>query len=123
MISIPSERGSRGRRRDVVTNALSQLDLSERAASREAIIRQAAAGWIARRAADAGFGIDLDQVHVAAEEWVHIPREQGRPIVFSALTLQGGLTVTDPTRFIAAIVHGFGAAKAFGCGLMLIRRG
>ena len=107
----------------MVTNALSRLDPSERAAAREATRREAAALWLAKRAADAGCCIDPGEVHVAAEEWVRIPREQRRPIVFSALTMQGALTACDPPRFIAAIERGFGAAKAFGCGLMLIRRG
>jgi CRISPR system Cascade subunit CasE len=123
VMSVPGEPGSRGRRRDVVTNALSRLGPSERAAARESTIQEAAAGWIGKRATGAGFGIDPGEVHVAAEEWVRIQRVQGRPVVFSALTLQGALTVNDPTRFIGAIVRGFGAAKAFGCGLMLIRRG
>ena len=123
VLSVPGELGSRGKRRDVVTNALSRLDASQRAAAREATIREVAADWIARRATDAGFNIDPGEVHVAAEEWVRIPREQGRPVAFLALTLQGTLTVKDPPRFVAAIEHGFGAAKAFGCGLMLIRRG
>jgi CRISPR system Cascade subunit CasE len=30
--------------------------------------------------------------------------------------------VTDPERFTAALVNGIGKARAFGCGLMLIRR-
>jgi CRISPR system Cascade subunit CasE len=30
--------------------------------------------------------------------------------------------VDDPSRFLVSIQRGFGAAKAFGCGLMLIRR-
>jgi CRISPR system Cascade subunit CasE len=123
VVSVPGERGIRGKRRDVVTNALSHLDPSERAAARETTIREVAAGWITKQAAGAGFGIDRGAVYVSAEEWVRIPREQGRPVVFSALTLQGTLIVSDPPRFIVAIKHGFGAAKAFGCGLMLIRRG
>ena len=84
---------------------------------------ESAAGWITRRAAGAGFAIDPGAVRVPAEEWVRIPRERGRPVVFSALTMRGALTVRDPPRFVAAIAHGFGAAKAFGCGLMLIQRG
>jgi CRISPR system Cascade subunit CasE len=32
------------------------------------------------------------------------------------------LEVTEPQAFVAAVLRGFGKAKAFGCGLMLIRR-
>jgi CRISPR system Cascade subunit CasE len=38
------------------------------------------------------------------------------------LDFEGVLEVTDPVRFLAALANGFGRARAFGCGLMLIRR-
>ena len=44
------------------------------------------------------------------------------PIRFSVLDFTGVLEVRDPAAFLAAIARGFGRAKAFGCGLMLIRR-
>ena len=36
--------------------------------------------------------------------------------------LRGALEVTDDERFLARVLAGFGRAKAFGCGLMLLRR-
>jgi CRISPR system Cascade subunit CasE len=36
--------------------------------------------------------------------------------------LEGQLDVTDPDAFAAKVAAGFGRAKAFGCGLMLLRR-
>ena len=35
---------------------------------------------------------------------------------------EGVLTVTDPQRFLISLGRGFGRAKAYGCGLMLIAR-
>jgi CRISPR system Cascade subunit CasE len=32
------------------------------------------------------------------------------------------LQVTDPAAFLAKVASGFGPQKAFGCGLMLLRR-
>ncbi|MGE0260425.1 MAG: type I-E CRISPR-associated protein Cas6/Cse3/CasE [Alphaproteobacteria bacterium] len=122
VISVPAGPGSRGKRRDVVTAALARLDAPERAAAREETIREVAALWLVKRAVGAGFRIDPGEVLIAAEEWVRIPRERGRPVAFSALTIKGALTVVDAPRFLAAMIAGFGAAKAFGCGLMLIRR-
>lgn len=46
---------------------------------------------------------------------------RGQP-QFGILDLRGSLTVTEPATFLAALARGFGRAKAFGCGLMLIRR-
>jgi CRISPR system Cascade subunit CasE len=48
--------------------------------------------------------------------------DQRPPIEFSALDLSGVLEVQDGEPFLAALLSGFGKAKAFGCGLMLIRR-
>ena len=43
-------------------------------------------------------------------------------MLYSTLDLDGVLTVSDPASLAPAIGQGFGAAKAYGCGLMLIRR-
>ena len=43
-------------------------------------------------------------------------------MTWSTLDFDGTLTVADPAPLLAAIVRGFGAAKACGCGLMPIRR-
>jgi len=34
----------------------------------------------------------------------------------------GLLRITDPDAFRATLIRGIGPAKAFGCGLMLVRR-
>ena len=41
---------------------------------------------------------------------------------FGGIDLEAGLTLTDPAAFLGRLLGGFGRAKAFGCGLMLIRR-
>ena len=37
--------------------------------------------------------------------------------------LTGVVRIVDAERFTARLAHEFGRARAFGCGLMLIRRG
>jgi CRISPR system Cascade subunit CasE len=49
------------------------------------------------------------------------PRKAGQMRI-GVLDFDGVLTVTDPQRFLAALAAGFGRAKAYGCGLMLIAR-
>ena len=44
------------------------------------------------------------------------------PIRYSTLDLTGVLTVTDPVAFTQILYQGLGPAKAFGCGLLLVRR-
>ena len=41
---------------------------------------------------------------------------------FGALDMSGIVTVREPLPFAKALLCGFGRAKAFGCGLMLVRR-
>ena len=56
---------------------------------------------------------------------VSLPRQKGRREAyakFGILDLSGTLRVNDPAAFIARLGTGFGRARAFGCGLMLIRR-
>jgi len=47
-----------------------------------------------------------------------------KPATFptSTVDFQGILTVTDPELFRKALYEGLGKSKAFGCGLMLVRR-
>jgi CRISPR system Cascade subunit CasE len=124
VVSVPKERGRRGKRKDVITHALSQIDPGKRAAMREETTREASAAWLTGKGAAAGFRIDPEELRLDGEEWVRIPRREGRnaALTFLALTFAGVLQVDDPARFLAALLSGFGAAKAYGCGLMLIRR-
>lgn len=41
---------------------------------------------------------------------------------FGILDMTGQFTITDPDAFVTKLQQGFGRAKSFGCGLMLIRR-
>jgi CRISPR system Cascade subunit CasE len=46
-----------------------------------------------------------------------------QPVAFSTLEFNGILTVADPETFVEkCLFRGVGPAKAFGCGLMLVRR-
>jgi CRISPR system Cascade subunit CasE len=46
----------------------------------------------------------------------------GKGIALSTLDFEGGLAVTDPERLRVVLLAGIGPAKAFGCGLLLVRR-
>ncbi len=121
--SVPLGPHERGKRTDVVMHALHTVPSGERAAARAAAIEKAGAAWLARQGARAGFTAEADALRIDGYETVRVPRHPDqRPITYSALELQGVLTLEDPARFLAALQRGFGGAKAFGCGLMLIRR-
>lgn len=120
--AAPAAPGQRGKRCDVVMHALYALPKELRTAEREACIRAAGSAWLARQGKAHGFDVDSESLAIDGYDQVRIPRAVGRPIVFSVLEFEGVLTVCEPTLFLYRIVTGFGAARAFGCGLMLIRR-
>jgi CRISPR system Cascade subunit CasE len=52
----------------------------------------------------------------------HRMSREGGSMQISTVDLSGVLEVDDPTLFTAALLGGIGHAKAFGCGLLLVRR-
>ena len=122
IISVLEKPGHRGKRHDVVMHALSKIAQKERTAARQAAICDAGTAWLARKGLAAGFSVDPSRLYIDGYDRVRIPRSDARAVIFSTLTFQGVLTVEDPAQFLAAVLRGFGAAKGFGCGLMLIRR-
>lgn len=118
--------GRRGRREDVVMHALYALpgkpEGGRPAARAELIVSQGTA-WLTKLGERHGFVADTTRLAVDGYQLLSIPRAPGtQPIQFATLDFQGLLTVTDPATFVAKLAHGFGRARAFGCGLMLIRR-
>ena len=108
---------------DVVMDALHGLPSGERAEGRMAWAQSAGKEWLVGQGARAGFS--LSHADVGDYSTVTLPGfrgpRKGQP-QFGVLDITGVLEVTDPTAFLAQLVQGFGRAKAYGCGLMLIRR-
>ncbi|MGG5811245.1 type I-E CRISPR-associated protein Cas6/Cse3/CasE [Falsiroseomonas sp. CW058] len=114
--------GARGVRHDVVMDALHRLPPSAaRAEARPAAVVEAGRGWLDRQGAAHGFEV-LGEAGVDGYETLDLAREGGRSIRYGVLEFEGLLRVRDPAAFLAALAAGFGRARAFGCGLMLIRR-
>ncbi len=102
-------------------DALRHLPDKERAGARLGVAAEAGLAWLERQGKAHGF--TPGSVGVDGYETMRVPRDdKKRPVQFSRLEFTGGLTVTDPASFLAALAAGFGRARAFGCGLMLIRR-
>lgn len=145
--SLPGEplsdgRRARGRKVDVAMKALHAVSArdtsspdadgpggaqepSERARVRDAIAQREAFGWLARQGAAHGFEPDEATFQLEGYRTVALPghrgKRRGEPR-FGVFDMGGTLAVHEPEPFVAAIAQGFGRAKAFGCGLMLIRR-
>jgi CRISPR system Cascade subunit CasE len=106
---------------DVVMHALHKIPAGQRAAQRDSIAAQATSEWLVAQGAAAGFS-PVGPITTDGYTQVGIERRRGRPAGFSAIDIAGAIEVTDPPAFLDKLARGFGSAKAFGCGLMLIRR-
>lgn len=108
---------------DVVMDALHGLPSGDRAKTRMIAAQTAGTEWLTRQGARAGFRLVAIEVGDYATVTLpgHRGPRKGQP-QFGVLDMTGVLEVTDPAAFTAQLAQGFGRAKAYGCGLMLIRR-
>jgi CRISPR system Cascade subunit CasE len=113
----------KGRRVDVVMHALYGLAPAVRADARMKLAQVAATAWMAGQEGQGGFV--ANEVSVSGYSVAALPGYMGRRMrqpQYGVLDLTGVLTVVDPAAFTARLGRGFGRARSFGCGLMMIRR-
>ena len=82
---------------------------------------EAATRWLFKCGVQNGFEFNPIKLQTTAYRWHALP-EKGRKAGFSSMDYEGILTVVDPKKLVKRIGQGFGPSKAFGCGLMMIRR-
>jgi CRISPR system Cascade subunit CasE len=120
---------ARGKPSDVVMDALHRLPKGrERAEARVDAISAAGHAWLSARGAKSGFRLaEVDRQSGASTSCVTGYRvmqldDRNEKMRIGVVDYDGVLVVEDPSRFMDSIKQGFGRAKAFGCGLMLVRR-
>lgn len=84
-------------------------------------VQLAARQWLYNRQSQYGFELAEESLIGEAYRQWRFGGRGGNRISFSSIDCSGRLTVTDPGRFESALMKGVGPAKAFGCGLLLIR--
>lgn len=83
---------------------------------------RAARDWLKTRAEGLGFSLLVEpEVGAYRQHALHKPGRRDA-IQFSSVDYEGLLEVTDSGLLVEVLARGVGRAKAFGCGLMLIRR-
>ena len=135
-------KGTRGVRHDVVMDRKKQLAApGTPARTTTDLIEHAGIAWLERAANRSGFSLVETEVHPIGDDGLFEAEPQRRPavrvdgyrqhrvlrrgenpITFSTLEFEGALQVNEPGLFLQSVVAGFGPQKAFGCGLMLLRR-
>lgn len=87
------------------------------------LIQDEGVNWLKSRAEGYGFRISPDEVRVEGYQQHRYFRNKSKPIRFSTVDYEGFLTVTDPELFVMkGLFRGIGHCKAFGCGMLMVRR-
>ncbi len=115
-----SARRGKSRRVDLVMDLLRQVPKGARAEVRMELAQKAGAAWLLRQGAAKGF--QPISTYTTDYRVLQLGRSRNRGMTHGVLDLEGEIEVTDPAAFATALAQGFGRAKAWGCGMMLIRR-
>ena len=94
--------------------------VSDRPGLRIKVADRVAKDWLKAQGDRKGF--DLERVRVEDYSVRQMSRGKRNRATFGLIDMTGVLAVTDPSALLAALCTGFGRARAFGCGLMLVRR-
>ena len=111
----------KGRRVDVVMDLLYAVPAGKgRAEARHRLAADAADAWMKGQGPKKGYR----PLTTVTEGYftLEMGRKRREGATFGILDLRGEIEITDPSGFLVSLAQGFGRAKAWGCGLMLIRR-
>ena len=115
------------RRHDIVMHQKTLIDYKQmpkqERPSIQQIVQKSCIEWLSVRADKNGFTFKTNEVIADGYRQHHSrSKKSNKYIRYSTVDFQGLLTITDPERFKLALFNGIGKSKAFGCGLILIRR-
>jgi CRISPR system Cascade subunit CasE len=99
------------------TAKLKKLNIEET----EALIQEYTANWLLDRAVKNGFKVTPDELRIDAYRQNRVLKKGLQDLRYSTVDYKGTLIVTDAEKFIKTLFEGIGRAKAFGCGLMLVK--
>jgi CRISPR system Cascade subunit CasE len=95
----------------------------------KAQVEQALENWLTNQGKRLGFKLSIDgnglsKLQTSAYQWHGLPTKgsKGDKSGFSAVDFTGELQITDADNFKQALFSGIGRSKAFGCGLLLVKK-
>jgi len=131
VVARKGETGERSKRHDVVMDAKLRAGwkemLPDERPSLAHIADEAGACWLRQREVQMGCHISSDFFRTEGHmnHCLKGRRDENgkcRGIALTTMDFEGELQITDQEQFKSAIFSGIGPAKAFGCGLLLVRR-
>jgi len=92
----------------------------------KAQVETALENWWKKQGERCGFALVVDdsglsKLQTSAYQWHAMPNK-GKRAGFSSVDFTGKLQMTDIEKFRIALFEGIGRSKAFGCGLLMIKR-
>jgi CRISPR system Cascade subunit CasE len=110
---------ARGQKIDVVLQAMKRVPKGASLAQRAQATYDAGHAWLEAQGSKAGFKLTVPPV-IAIYAPAPIEGQKTRIVAFAELDISGQIEITDPVAFSVKLTTGFGSAKAYGNGLMLI---
>jgi CRISPR system Cascade subunit CasE len=115
--SVKVEGRDRGIRVDAVMHAKARLGRVFGAED----VEVAALTWLFTRETRLGVKFDKERCSAGGYRQVQIGRAGAKPIRHSVIDYEGVLEVQNPDALAEALTGGVGKARAYGCGLLLLR--
>lgn len=109
---------------DLLTMPFKKVSDGEGSNSRRRVLRtqEERLAWLARKAVQNGFVIlDVQETPGEKESAVHTAEKGGR-LFLDAYQYSGTLRILDAERFRQAVRQGVGPGKAYGLGMLLLKR-
>lgn len=109
---------------DLIAAPSKKVGAEGRKNSRRRILREPAErqAWLERKAEQSGFmilhAVEQEQIHVSGKHGA----ENGGAMYHDAYHYQGTLRITDAEAFRRALQTGIGSGKAYGFGMMMVKR-
>ncbi len=113
---------ARGQKIDVIQHAMKRVPKGASLAQRAQATYDAGSAWFEAQGSKAGFKLIVPPV-VATYAPAPVEGQKTRIVSFTELDISGQIEITDPAAFAAKLATGYGSAKAYGNGLMLLSRG
>jgi CRISPR system Cascade subunit CasE len=115
------------KRHDVVMHEKQKINYNQLPArerpSLQHIVEKSGSAWLESRADQSGFSVSESMLKIDGYQTYRTYKKGcKKPISYSVIEYEGILKVTNDERFKQTLFNGLGRSKAFGCGLLMIRR-
>jgi len=78
--------------------------------------------WLIRKGEQHGFSVKQFKVRIDNDREYYVKPPGKHVFTLRTLDFEGNLKIVDADQFKKALFKGIGSSKAFGCGMMMIKR-